>query len=348
MNKLLIAAAVVIGLSVAVAMTKRSHEAKTTLEKPSATLPVVKKDEVTTLEIAKPGKPAVVLQKQGDKKWRVSAPVDAEASQSAVDSALDKLSDLTVTGVAATHKENYAKLEVDPEHAIHVKAKAGDKQVADLYIGASKTGGTMVRVEGQEPVLAVRGSIRYPFDKEVKDFRKREITDVPAAELTGIDISSDKGSFKFEKQGDAWAQAKGEKPIANFDPQKVQSLSYTLGSLRANDFAAKDEPDSETGLDAPRAKITLTKKDGGKVEIELGKEHASGDSYVRATGGEVVYRVAKYTADRLRPDAKAFEKTEAKANEPHAGMVPIAGGGDLPPDVMKQLQQLKGHPGSPH
>ncbi len=348
MNKLLIAAAVVVGLSVAVAMTKRSHQAQTTLEKPSATVPTVKKDEVTTLEIARPGKPAVVLTRQADKKWRLSAPLDAEAAQTAVDSALDKLADLTVTSVAATRKENYAKLEVDPEHAVRVKAKAGDKQVADLYIGASKTGGTMVRVEGQEPVLAVRGSIRYPFDKEVKDFRKREITEIPADELTAIEISSDKGNFKFERQGEAWAQAKGEKAIDKFDPQKVQNLAHSLGSLRANDFAAKDEPDSVTGLDAPVGKVTLTKKDGSKVELALGKEHANGsDTYLRATGGEVVYRVAKYTADRLRPDAKAFEKVEPKPNDPSAaahGGMPIAGGGDLPPEIMKQLQQLKGHP----
>lgn len=341
MNKtrLIAALVVLLGLIAAVVVTTRSRESASKVESPSATLPSIKKEEITQIEITKPQQAPVVLAKQGD-KWRLTAPLETEPAQASIDSVLEKLSDLKVTGVAATRKENHAKLEVDDEHAIRVLAKAGDKQLADLRVGAAKSGGTMVRVSGEEPVLAVKGSIRYAFDKELKDWRKREITEFEAKQLAAISISSDKGSFKFEQNEDKWAQAKGEKPIDKFDADKVASLASTLANLRAADFADARDGDEVTGLNAPRAKVTLTKKDGSNVELTLGKEHASGEHYLRASTSPVVFRVAKYTAERLMPDPKAFEKAEEKpAAQPPGGAPPLAGGGELPPEIMQQLQK---------
>jgi hypothetical protein len=353
-SRLIIAIAVLLGVAAAVVVTTRRRAAETTLEKPSATLPTVKKDDITSFEIQKPGQPAIVLQKQSD-KWRITQPIEAEAAQPSVDSVLEKLSDLKVTGIAASRKENHARLEVDKEHGIHVVAKGGDKPLLDLYVGQSKSGGTMMRAEGQDPVLAVRGSIRYAFDKEVKDFRNREITDLDAAELSALSISSAKGNFKFERQGEAWTQAQGEKPIAKFDGQRVQTLAGALANLRASDFAAPGESDEATGLATPTAKVELTKKDGSTVSVLLGKEHASGsDNYLRTSQSDVVYRVAKFTADQLTPDAKSFEKVEPQpAAEAPPGMPGMGGaggpGGGLPPEVMQQLQrQMAAQGGSPH
>jgi hypothetical protein len=358
-SRLFIALAILVGLGAAAVVTTRSRESRTTLEKPTATLPAIKKEELTELEIAKPGRPTIVLKKQGD-KWSLTAPLAAEANMTAVDGALDKLTDLKVAGIAATRKENHERLEVDAAHGIRVKAKGGDKQLLDMYVGASKSSGTLVRVEGQEPVLTVRGSIRYAFDKEPKDFRKREITDLDAAELTAIAFSSSKGSFKFERpatEGAVWTQAKGEKPIAKFDPAQVESLVGTAADLRAADFAEPGEAPSNTGLDAPSAKVALTKKDGTTVEVAIGKQHAAGnDYYARATGSDVVYRLAKYSADRLMPDAKFFEKVEKppQAAAPE-GMPPMgmglpggSGSGQISPEMMQQIQrQLAAQGGHP-
>lgn len=360
-SRLIIALAILLGLGAAVVVTTRSRESKTTLDKPAATLPVVKKEEVTQLEIQKPGQPPIVLQKQAD-KWTLSAPLSAQADQTAVDNALDKLAELKVSGVAATRKENHARLEVDAEHGLRVRAKAADKPLIDLYIGAGKSGGTLVRAEGQEPVLSVSGSIRYAFDKEVKDFRDREITEVPSADLVGLSLSSSKGTFKFERpanDGAVWAQAKGEKPIAKLDPEQVESLANSAAHLRAVDFAAPGEADATTGLATPDAKVSLTKKDGSVVELSIGKPHSAGqDSFVRVGGKETVFRVAKYSIDRLTPDAKALEKVDKppQAAGPQ-GMPPGMemmggpggpGGGQITPEMMEQIQRQLAAQGGGH
>lgn len=361
-SRLLIALAILIGLGAALVTTLRSREAKTTLDKPAASLPTIKKEDVTELAIQRPGQAQVVLKKQGD-KWALTAPLSAEASKDAVDGILDKLADLKATGIAASRKENHEKLEVDAAHALHVRALGGDKLLADLRLGASRGGNTMVRVEGEEQVLSAKGSLRYAFDKDLKDFRKREITELATSELTGLALTSGKGTFKFERaatEGAAWTQVlgKAEKPIAKFDPAQVETLANTAAHLRAADFGAVTEPDSVTGLATPATKVSLTKKDGSTSEVFIGKQHSAGeDYYAKLPESDVVYRLAKFSAERLMPDAKFFEKSDKPATpppsaDPHGGM-PMGmggpGGGSLPPELMQQLQQqMQAQQGSPH
>ena len=353
-NRLLIALVVLVGLGVAVVLTVRSRESASTVAAPDVTLPKLKKDDITALEIAKPDKTTVVLAKQG-KDWMLTAPVAAKADQSAVDSALDKLSELEVGSVAATRKENHKLLQVDAETGIHVKAKgAGDKSLVDMWIGESKSGGTMVRLDGQDTVVAARGSLRYAFDKEVKMFRDRVITDIDPKELASVVIESPKGTFKFEKAEDKWKQtlAKGEKPIERFSESKVSSLVSSVARLRASDFGDPKESQEALGFDKPSAKVTLTPKAGQPTVLELGREKmGSGDFYLRVVGNPVVYRISKYTAERMTPEAKAFQEEEKKAGEATPPPSPMAGAGgenQIPPEVMRQLQQQMqmqgGHP----
>ena len=356
-NRLLIAVIVFLGLGGAVAMAMRSREADTSVEKPSASLPALKKEDITSIQIDNPKKSSLTLTKQ-DGHWSVTAPLSAKADQSAVDSVLDKLADLEVSGVTATRKENHARLEVDAAQAIHVKVGAGDKTAADLYIGASKSSGTMVRSEGQDSVAAVKGSIRYAFDKDLKSFRDKVILDIDAKELTGLSISSPKGTFKFEKAGaegsgePKWTQvlAKKEKPIERYSEAKVQSLAATLGRLRAADFAAPDATPESVGLTTPSATAELTKADGTKFTLELGKPDASNAEYaLRLLGNDVIFEISKYNAERFTSDATAFqepEKKEGEAPEAAPAMPDMAGaGGQIPPELLRQLQQQLGAQG---
>jgi hypothetical protein len=353
-NRLLIAVIVFLGLGGAAAAAVRSRAAETVIEKPSAKLPAIKKDEITSIEIDHPKKGKITLSKANG-QWAVSAPLSAKADQSAVDSVVDKLAELEVTGVTATRKENHARLEVDAAQAIHVKVKQGEKTLADLYVGASKSGGTMVRSEGQDSVVSVKGSIRYVFDKDLKSFRDRVILDLDAKDLSGLSLSSAKGNFVFTKAPAAegaeakWTQvlAKGEKPIERYSDAKVQSLSSTLGRLRASDFAAPGTTPEAAGLAAPSAVAVLTKGDGSKFTLELGKPDGdAGDYTLRLVGNDVIFKVSKYNAERLLTDAKAFqeaEKKEGAAPEGAPGMPDMAGGGQqIPPEVMRQLQQQLG------
>jgi hypothetical protein len=344
-NRLVIAIVVLAVLAGALASQLRSHQSSTSLEKPKVTLPELKRDEITKVEIDNPEKKLkVTLQKQ-DKTWRLSAPLDALADSAAAEAVLDKLTDLKVAGDVSTRKESHAKLKVDAAQGLHVKAFAGDKSLLDVYLGDTKSTGTMLRKEGEDTVVAARGSIRYAFDKELKYLRDRTITDADAASFKAMALVSPKGSFKFEKpEGGKWTQAKGEKPIKDFAESKVEGLVLAFAKLRASDFADASATPEATGLAAPQATLVVTPKEGADLKVELGQlDPGQTDYFVRVSGNPVVYRISKYTGERLLADAAAFSEPpkkpgEASANAGGQGM-PVAGGGDLPPEILKQLQQ---------
>jgi hypothetical protein len=226
---------------------------------------------------------------------------------------------------------------------VHVKAYGGDKVLADLYVGKAKSGGTMVRQEGEDVVVAAKGTIDYVFDKELKYLRDRSVIELDPTTIKALSLSSAKGNFKFEKpEGGKWQQAKGEKPIKDFAESKVEGLVASFARLHAVDFNDPAETPESAGLGAPLATLVLTPKEGGEIKFELGKLDGTKSEYVlRASSNPIVYRVSRFTGDRMIADATAFTN---KAGEEDKGR-PIAGGGNLPPEIMKQLQQqgLGGH-----
>ena len=73
-NRLVIAIVVLAVLAGALASQLRSHEASTSVEKPKVSLPEIKRDDVTKVEIDNPEKKLKAVLVKQDKQWRLSAP----------------------------------------------------------------------------------------------------------------------------------------------------------------------------------------------------------------------------------------------------------------------------------
>src|SRR5262245_14665320 len=195
-NRLLTAIVVLAGLLALTVWQWNKRDAEDT-KAPAVTaaVPKVKKDDVTELTIAPAGKGSVTLKKT-DGVWKVTAPVAADADKDAVDGALSKLDELQFVAVAATKKENHERLEVTDAKGVHVIAKQGDKTLADLWLGTYLSGNTMLRENDAVNVATVKGSLKYAFDKELKDWRDRVIVDVKSDDLKAIEFASKNGNFK--------------------------------------------------------------------------------------------------------------------------------------------------------
>jgi hypothetical protein len=307
----------------------------------SVKLPKIKKDEVDELSVAVPEKTAVSLKKTG-KTWNLVEPMQTSADQAVVDAVLAKLEELEVTGVAATKPDNYAQLEVDDKKATHVVAKQGGKVVADLLIGAYRGGSTMVREKSAVNVATVKGSIKYAFDKELKDWRDRLVVEVTSDQVTAVAFENAKGAFRFVHEGTAWKQAPGEKPLPNFDGAKVNSLVGTATSLHATDFAAKDVTADAAGVgDKSEGVVTLTTGgDAGVQTVVLHVGHKHDDSYyLTREGKDSIFLVSEFAGGRLTPSAEKFAKDK---DEPKpAAAAPPHGGPDIA-ELLRQHPELAG------
>lgn len=329
-------------------------------EEEALELPEVERESVTELEIHIPAgegedQPAetVRLVRGDEDHWRLAEPVEAEAASAAVSTALDKISTLEVVGRAATRAQHHERLEVDAAHGIRVIARNGAETLIDVWIGAYRAGNTMVRPEGQDTVLMVRGSIKFAFNKRTRDWRNRAILELTAADVNEIEYTNENGHWVFAKTEDTWAEripepAEGEEPrapIENFDQARVRTAVSSLARLRAADFGDVSAEEAGLGEGAATVRMVSGEGDGAQtVVLRVGNEGTDGQRYVQRVGDDTIYLVSRFMADRLIPNVEAFQPGEEPEPEapPHGGgeMPPgMPGGGQIPPEIMQQIQQ---------
>ena len=329
-------------------------------------LPDVERSSITELEIHLPANEdedleaiTVTLVKDGE-DWRLREP-DAPASTSAINTALDKISSLDLAGQAASRAEHHERLEVDEAHGLRVIARSGSETLIDLWLGGYRSGNTLVRLEGHDEVLMVRGSIKFAFNKRVRDWRERAIVQLTAGDVHEIQFTNTNGDWTFTKNEETWTQqlpeapegeepAEGEAPagaIENFDAGRVRTAVASLARLRAADFA---EPGADTGLDSGYAIVRMVAGEGDDettTVLHIGGEADEGQRYVQVVGNETVFLVSRFMADRLVPDVESFQPSDEPETPPPPsggmpgmpGMPPGGPGGQISPEIMQQIQR---------
>ena len=334
-------------------------------------LPAIERDSITALEISRPAdeeggeRESVRLVKNGE-SWQVTEPLEAEADTTAVRTVLEKLEDLEVTGVAATREANHDRLEVSDAKAIRVLVEQEGAEPVTLLIGAFSDQGTMVRLPDDERVLTVGGSIKYAFNKDLKDWRNRRVVDIPPTNVAMVTFeSTEGGTWAFERNAeDEWAPVEGQEEIERFGGNKVQSVVSSVSRMRAVNFAAMDVDAAAAGFGEPTGTVTLqyTQEAEGEegeeaaapaelqtVVLRVGGPREDADEfYLQREGEPTIYVISKYLADRMRPNAESFQTPEG-GEEPAAGGMPpgMPGMPGMPPGMPGMPGGGPGGPGGP-
>jgi hypothetical protein len=277
----------------------------------AVTLPTFKQAEIDELVFAAPERPAVRHKKEGD-AWKIVEPVEAKSDQAAITTALQKLGELEVTGIAATKKENHEKLEVDDKKGTRVTAKAGGKVVLDVWVGTYRSGNSMLRKEGEEAVATVKGSIRFAFSKFLREWRDRSIVELASDKVQALELANSNGRLRFVKNGETWAQAPKEKPIARFDPDQVKSLVSSIATLDATDFAEDGVTPETAGVGHGAASVLVTSAtDAGQEQLLLRIGSTKGNDYYLAREGvPTIFLVSRWLGEKLVGGADKFQKPE--------------------------------------
>lgn len=197
--------------------------------------PEVERDSIATLEIKRPEDEAPVILTRGESDaWRVTQPVEAEADASNVSEVLSKLADLAPARIVATGEDVFDDLEVDTEHGVHVVAKsAGGETLMDLWIGKYGSQQTMIRIEGDERVIGVSGSIKFAFNRPLRDWRDRGMLDLTAEDVREAVWTSPNHTFAFVRSETASAEpteAEGAEAGEDSEASEAEGSSGPEGS----------------------------------------------------------------------------------------------------------------------
>jgi Domain of unknown function (DUF4340) len=269
----------------------------------SADLPDLKvPDDVDKISITNAEKGETVLEKKGggaDAKWEVTKPVNAPANQANVKQLLDNLKELKAKEVISNTPSDDMKKEFqfEKDKSVHVVVSKGADKKLDVSFGKSGGRGQMAMIEGKPAIYAVNGYSSYVYAREVKGWRDTEVLKYDDANVSQVTIENKSGNYSFTKGGDTWAGTFKDKPIADFDPEKLKDGLRNLKALNAEDFGDGKSP-ADTGLDNPEGKITISLKDGaGKYVLKVGKVATGTSRYAQKEGDPTIFVIPPHATE---------------------------------------------------
>ena len=296
-RNLIILAAVVLAVAAYIFFFERhqptSEEARDRAEK---VLQDFDRDAVISIEI-EGGNGRVRLERTGE-EWRLREPLDYPADTSKVSSTLASLANLEADRRLGADEIDPAAYGLDePDLSVEMRT-AGDEVIA-LVIGDEMPLGSKRALrlgEGGEIVLA-SGWFVNDLDREVDDWRSREVVDVSADQVASIDIEAGGDHIKAVRVNDEWKLLRPLEDLA--DPDHLLALVSELDSLRIEEFLSEGVSPAELGLDAPEYEIVLVRSDGLEpLRLDLGATRdGEGGTEVACRRGDSEYF---WALDRVR------------------------------------------------
>jgi hypothetical protein len=268
-KNLLILAAIVLAVAAYVFLFERhrptSDEAKSAADK---VLQDFERDEVSGIVIDRP-EGRVRLEKVGE-EWRLREPLDFPADSSAVNSTLGSLANLTADRRLAADEVDPADYGLDqPEAEVTLKMADGSERLVavgnELPLGSKRA----LRLDGGGEVTIAAGWFVSDLEREVDDWRSREVADIREDDVASIDIESGPDDIRAVRLEDRWRLLRPLEDMADAD--HLGSLISDLRSMRIEEFLDDDVDPRELGLDLPEYEITIVRADGREpLRLDLG------------------------------------------------------------------------------
>ena len=254
--------------------------------------------KIKKLTITNKGK-TVVLQRAGKDGWELVDPVKYAADKYAADSAAEKVEKLEFGDLVTEQQAKHAVYEVDDKSGLRVIVSDGKKNLADFYLGKVVDDHTMFRLAGKKEVHQVVGSQKYAFEREVKNWRKREIIEFKQDQARKLELSSAEGAITLSRkdQKGPWKVDQTATKIDQLDDSAVTDILSSLYSLSAHEFADGKKL-GETGLDKPVATIRVTLADGKSQTLLIGG-HKGENYWVKRAAAPQIFVIQKHTIKNL-------------------------------------------------
>jgi hypothetical protein len=233
------------------------------------------RDEVTGIVIERDSG-RVRLEKVGE-AWRLREPVDFAADESAVSSTLGTLANLEAERRLAVDEVDPAAYGLD-DPPIEIRLRTGDgiETVVEVGNEIPLRSKRALRIAGADEIVVVPGWFVSDLEREVDDWRSREVVDISEDQVASIEIGAGEDRIRAVRLKDRWQLLEPLQDLAGRD--HLRNLVRDLDSLRIEEFLDDPVDPADLGLDVPEYEITLIRTDGGEpLRLDLGSTR-EGDS----------------------------------------------------------------------
>ncbi len=294
-NTLMMGALVIVLGAAVYFLEVRGSEERAEAERTADRLLRFETEDVTGLTIA--GGDETIVLTHSDDAWRITAPYDLAANDSAVDGIVNQLQSTDSERLVEEQAEDLSRFGLDtPE--VTATLQLSDGTTHTLALGAGTPVGFNVYARPNDgAVFLAPGSLKDAVNKTLFDLRDRSIFDLPADQVTRVDVSSETLDVTVERmppQPDGIQRWAFTAPTeARADRATIATLVSRLQSDRAQSYPSEQPTDEELaafGLDEPATTLTLWTDAGAAHTLELGDATEDDDGfYGRRAGQEAVF-----------------------------------------------------------
>jgi hypothetical protein len=223
--------------------------------------------DVLTLDITN-SQGVFTIRREGE-GWRLTQPIEADADQMTVDSALRALLGLKTDRALPSAEVSLETYGLDtPEAIVTLTSQNGKKHT--LTIGDS-TPLDAKRAVSTDPksIILTGGSFFAAIDKKLDDWRSRRVADVRLDQLATLKVRTDNGTIQANALGNQWQL---HSPVNDrADREHLQNVISGLNALRIEEFVDDGGDETAMGLVTPATSILLVRADGSPgLSLEFG------------------------------------------------------------------------------
>jgi len=239
--------------------------------------------EATAVNIARPDGEFALVKTEG--KWRMTAPLAADAEAINVEKVLSRLRDLAAkemvslgTDVPARYTEADEKMEVSftvvehppaPAAAQTQPATAPAPVTTDFRVNFARLSGkTYAWILASEP-MSVGECYGGLWETLMSELRDRGVWELDAEKVSKVSVSAGPEKLELVRQGDGWKCTAD--PYVDIDGDKVSKFLSDIRQVKVERFASHDPASQENlkeyGLDKPWFALSVTDAEGGTREL---------------------------------------------------------------------------------
>jgi hypothetical protein len=268
-------------------------------------------DKIDELKITTAAGDATALKKEGG-AWKITQPMDAQASESEVSGVTSALGQVEIVRVIDENPADLndyglsnARIEID------FKA-SGDKEYRKLLVGEkSPTGADLFAKRNDEKkVFLIPAMQETSFNRTTFDLRDKSLLKFEREKVDAIDITAGGKTLAIAKDGGDWKLSKPLETKADFG--SVEGLVGRLQSVQMKSIVADSAtPDDlkKYGLDKPEATVNLN-LGSARATLLFGGKAADNTVYARDASKAAVVTVESALLDDVKKGADDYRRKD--------------------------------------
>lgn len=268
-------------------------------------------DTIEEIKVSMAAGDATTLKKEGG-AWKITQPMDAQASESEVSGLTSALGQTEIVRVIDENPANLNDYGLsNPRFAISFKA-AGDKEYRKLLVGEKTATGAdlFAQRNDEKKVFLIPATQESSFNRTTFDFRDKALLKFEREKVDALDITSGGKALAIVKDGGDWKISKPLQTKADFG--SVEGLVGRLQTVQVKSIVADTATPADLkqyGLDKPEATVNLN-LGSARATLLFGGKAADNTVYARDASKPAVVTVESALLDDMKKGADDYRRKD--------------------------------------